>query len=148
MSYQKFLDAFYDLATEEPEVLQAVYEKVADQCREALLLQFGHKRLVFTANPDDDTLDVRLEEAPSPDTAGWTRVDCEKPWHELVVGGSNFGWGWVTINQQGYCDGVLLSFDGLTPTLLLSVGASSISVSKIVPEQRAAPVISRTQPGR
>jgi hypothetical protein len=50
-------------------------------------------------------------------------------WKELL--GKECGWTWVAINQQGYCDGVMLSFDGIVPTVLLHVIASSIEVFSI-----------------
>jgi len=43
----------------------------------------------------------------------------------------SFGWGWLTINQQGYIDGDMLSFAGITPRLLITVVASSLKVSGI-----------------
>jgi hypothetical protein len=43
-----------------------------------------------------------------------------------------FGWGWITMNQQGYCDGLLLSFGKVIfPQLVLNVMASAIEVGKI-----------------
>jgi hypothetical protein len=126
---QEILELFYTFAAKEPEALQGVYEKVVDTCRESLVLQFTNQSLFVTADPDDDTIRVHYEDNPSLDAGVWTRLDSGEPWHALL--GSTFGWGWVAINQQGYCDGVLLSFDGIVPTLLLSVIASSITVSRI-----------------
>ncbi len=134
MNYQESLDAFHSLDAEEPQVLQAVYERVVDACREALRLQFPRKSLLLTADADDDTLSVRVEETQSFDLAGWTRVDSQEPWLGFV--GSSFGWGWITVNQQGYADGALLSFDGINPTVLLHVSASSIRVSSILAERK------------
>jgi hypothetical protein len=51
------------------------------------------------------------------------------PWKKLL--GKEIGWTWVAINQQGYCDSIMLSFDGIIPTVLLHVIASSIEVFSI-----------------
>jgi hypothetical protein len=131
-SYQDYLDSFYALASAEPERLVAVYQKITDKCREELALEFTTKTLFFTANPDDDTISVRSEDASSVNTSAWTRLEAKKPWKSLL--GAEFGWGWVTINQQGYCDGVLVSFDGLLPTIMLCVTGSSITVHRVVEE--------------
>jgi hypothetical protein len=37
----------------------------------------------------------------------------------------------VIVNQQGYCDGAMLSFDGIRPGVLLTVVASALKVSAI-----------------
>jgi hypothetical protein len=50
-------------------------------------------------------------------------------WREFV--GQPFGWGWAVMNQQGYSDGVLLSFGGVTPQVLLEVIASSLKTHRI-----------------
>jgi len=131
-SYQDYLDSFYILASAEPETLGGVYEKITDKCRETLALAFTTKTLLFTANPEDDSISVRSEDTPFLSTSSWARIDGKKPWKSLL--GAEFGWGWVTINQQGYCDGVLLSFNGLSPTILLCVMGSSITVHQIVEE--------------
>lgn len=51
------------------------------------------------------------------------------PWKKLL--GKECGWTWVATNQQGYCDSVMLSFDGIVPTVLIHVIASSIEVFSI-----------------
>src|SRR5438045_8387082 len=97
-SYQHYLDSFYALASAEPEIRTTVGEKMADKCREALALEFTTKRLVFTANPDDDTISVRCEGMPSPNSSTWQRRNAKEPWKSRI--GAVFGWGWITINQQ------------------------------------------------
>ena len=134
-SCQDYLDSFYTLAAAEPEILGAVYEKVTDNCREALTLEFTTRNLLFTANPDDDTIHVRSEDTSSSNTSEWTRRDAKEPWKSLI--GTAFGWGWITINQQGYCDGVLLSFDGVLPTIMLCVIGSGITVRRLVEEEES-----------
>lgn len=129
-SRQEYLDCFYALATSKPEKLSVVRERVVDKCREALSLEFTTKRLVFTANPDADTIDVRCEDIQSSNSSAWKRANAREPWKSLI--GSAFRWGWITVNQQRYCDGVILSFDDLLPTIMLYVIGSSITVRRLV----------------
>ena len=129
-SYQEYLDCFYALTTSKPETLSVVREKIADRCREALSLEFTTKRLLFTANPDDDTIDVRCEDIPSANSSAWKPLSAKEPWKSLI--GSAFGWGWIAVNQQGYCDGIILSFDDILPTIMLYVLGSSITVRRLV----------------
>jgi hypothetical protein len=51
------------------------------------------------------------------------------PWKRLIS--KECGWTWMAINQQGYCDSAMLSFDGIVPTVLLHVIASSIELFTI-----------------
>ena len=140
MNYQEYVDLFYALSSAEPESLQAVYEKVTDESRETLVLQFTTKSLLFCANPDDDTISVCCGDSAVLNTPAWTRVDAKKPWKSLI--GSVFGWGWITINQQGYCDGVLLSFNGVLPTIMLCVIASAITIHRLIDEEKGASALS------
>jgi hypothetical protein len=130
---QKNLDAFYSLSSGTAELLRDVYERETDQCLDGLILVFTTKVLVFEANEDDDTLSVYSKSAAAFDSRGLSRKTDSRIWQPLV--GKAFGWGWVTVNQQGYCDGALLSFNGLTPTVLLEVTASSITINGVVPFQ-------------
>src|SRR5207245_1950080 len=98
--------------------------------------QLHTKCLRFTASPDDDTITVRCEDNSSLDTLGWTCLDWKEIWQSLIA--TTFGWGWVTINQQGYCDGVLLSFNGMQPTIMLGVAGSSITINRIIAEDDTA----------
>jgi Family of unknown function (DUF6334) len=133
---QALLDAFHAFAPEKPEVLRAVYRVAGEgEENETLALDFTTKRLVFTADPDDDTIRLGCEPLPAGGSDAAQRIDGAAPWNSLL--GREFGWGWVTINQQGYCDGVLLSFDGIVPTLLLTVAASALSVAQITPVEEA-----------
>jgi len=136
ISFQDCLDCFHALLSAEPATLQGVYERVRDERREELVLRFNTKCLRFTANLDDNTMMVRCEDASSLDTLEWTCLDCKEPWQSLIA--SSFGGGWVTINQQGSCDGVLLSFNGMQPTIMLGVVGSSLTINRIIDEHDAA----------
>ena len=82
-----------------------------------------------TAEPDDETVIVS---AGSFDPEGG--IDLSESWRDLI--GAEFWWGWIAVNQQGYSDGVLLSFNGIDPQVLLNVIASSIVVRRIPPGPR------------
>jgi hypothetical protein len=63
------------------------------------------------------------------DTGRKALAAASAPWRRLL--GKELGWTWVATNQQGYCDSVMLSFEGIIPTILLHVIASSIEVFTI-----------------
>jgi hypothetical protein len=62
-------------------------------------------------------------------TATGRRALAAALWKSLL--GKECGWTWVAVNQQGFCDSVMLSFDGVVPTVLLHVIASSIEILSI-----------------
>jgi hypothetical protein len=119
------LDGFAALNASEPEVLASVHEQWLDGCRTAILLTFSTKQMMLQANADDDTLSIMTLPVDEP-VREWRRVDAQSPWDRWV--GETFGWGWLTINQQGYCDGALLSFGGIEPSMLVNVVASSLNI--------------------
>jgi hypothetical protein len=126
---QTALDAFQELATSDALALLSVHERIVDGCRELIVLKFRDVMLSLGADADTDTIEVRCQDSDSLDLSGLDRVDAQQPWAEVI--GKDFGWGWVTVNQQGYQDGVLLSFGGLDPSVLLSVTASAIGIYSI-----------------
>lgn len=122
------LDVFHAFGASEPQHLEEVYERLEDGCKITLILKFQEKCLIFSAEPDDDTISV--EDSNSIDVSVYRRIDSSELWRPLI--GKQFGWGWITVNQQGYCDGVMLSFEGIRPRILLSVAASSLHTFQIV----------------
>src|SRR5262245_36004264 len=114
---RKNLDAFYSLSLNTAEILREVYEGETDQCRDRLILLFTTKLLVFQANEDDDTISISAKSVAGFDPHGLSPKGRSPIWRPFI--GKPFGWGWVTINQQGYCDGALLSFGGLDPSVFL-----------------------------
>lgn len=62
-------------------------------------------------------------------TAAGRRALGSAAWSKLI--GKKCEWSWVACNQQGYRDSVMLAFDGIVPTVLLCVMASSIEVYSI-----------------
>lgn len=114
-----------------PYRLGGVFELVVDGCRDELVLAFDHATLVFRADPDTDALDVRYLEAdfhPLPEHRSLTSTAFDQFF------GAELGWSWLAINQQGYCDTALLSFNGIIPNVMAHVIASSIAVFGIGPE--------------
>ena len=134
VSCQSSLDAFHELTSKEEQKLESVSQRFEDGCRDLIVLRFAAGALVFLADADTDTIEVRYQESGSFDFPGLRRVDDASPWLSLV--GRTFGWGSVTINQQGYQDGVLLSFGGLEPSVALTVAASSLKVFEMTESTR------------
>ena len=108
-------------------LLISVSEKSSEGRREEMVLDFGETCLMITANEEEDSLEVRA--AQLPDTAGFVNVSESEPWARFV--GKRFGWGWLTINQLGAWDGLVLGFEAAAPQIMLHVIDSSIRVSVI-----------------
>ncbi len=98
---------------------------------EQILLAFGTEGLIFSCNGDTDTVAVRFGPLGSVDDA--EDLTADGAWSRFI--GKEFFWGWLMLNQQGYADGVLLSFDGVVPEIGLNVVASEFEVLEI--RQRA-----------
>jgi hypothetical protein len=85
--------------------------------------------MTITAEAEDDSINVLINRTPS-DGAGGHDASESPPWREFI--GQEFGWTWIVVNQQGYCDGVMLNFGkDIFPQLLLNVIASSITIGLI-----------------
>ena len=112
--------------------LYSIRQVSVDGCLEQVIFEFEPASLIVIADKTDDSVCVEIAKRLDADSRlnGVDSSDAE-PWKSFV--GNAFGWGWLTVNQQGYCDGLLLSFGGITPQLLLNIVASSIKVSKITP---------------
>jgi hypothetical protein len=107
--------------------LRAVWQMEDNACLARIIFDFGLLSLIVSATPDDDSVD--FEVAASSDKTGGVDASQLSPWKDFI--GVPFGWGWVTVNQQGYCDGLLLSFGGVVPQVILSIVASSVKVGRI-----------------
>jgi Family of unknown function (DUF6334) len=107
--------------------LISVSEKSSEGRPEEMVLDFGETCLIITANEEEDSLEVRA--AQRPDTAGFVNVSESEPWTRFV--GKRFGWGWLTINQLGAWDGLMLGFEAAAPQIMLHVTDSSIRVGVI-----------------
>jgi hypothetical protein len=120
------LSAFHSI---DDRPLKGVWKIYTDGSLDKLVLEFDTVSLIVVADGNDDSIDITA--TGTPDLRNTDGVDGShlEPWKNFI--GRPFGWGWITINQQGYCDGLLLSFGGIVPQLFLNVIASSIKVSTI-----------------
>ena len=89
--------------------LISVGEKSSEGRLEEMVLDFGETSLIITANEEEDSLEVRA--AQRPDTADFVDVSGAEPWNKFV--GKKFGRGWLTVNQLGAWDGLVLGSEAL-----------------------------------
>ena len=111
--------------------LRVVWRVYTEECLDKVILGFDQDSLVIEAEPYDDTIMFRVVINKVLNTNGWLDATHSEFWRDFI--GKPFGWGWITINQQDAIDGVLLSFGGITPQLMLNVIASSIQERVISP---------------
>lgn len=98
---------------------------------EELLLAFGGEGLVFRCNEDSDTLALSFESLPA--LADADDLTAHPAWSRFI--GKELSTGWLMVNQQGYTDGALLSFDGVVPEVGVNVVAAAFEVLEV--RQRA-----------
>jgi len=113
------------------QVLKSVFEKKEYGDIVKIIFDFEEVSLIVSENGDDDTIDfevVKIGDRSIDDT--YTDASKRNPWYQFI--GRHFCWGWVALNQQGYLDSILLSFDLITPALILNVVERSIKVGIIV----------------
>ena len=95
-----------------------------------LIFDFGYATLVVMAEQDDSVVYKIFSSAADSASVGGIDVSSEEPWGHFL--GRTFGWGWVTVNQQGYSDGVMLSFEEVVfPEVVVNVIASSLTVGRV-----------------
>lgn len=104
--------------------LREVWRVYTEESLDKIVLGFDQDSLVIEAEPYDDTIVFHLISNNDRHTVGWIDASHSEPWSGFI--GEPFGWGWITINQQDALDGILLSFGGITPQVMLNVMASSI----------------------
>lgn len=110
--------------------LRSVWRVYNENNLDKIVLGFDQNTLVVEANAYDDTIAFRIVRTTELNTEGWVDTEHSEPWNRFI--GGVFVWGWITINQQDALDGILLSFDGITPQVMLCVMASSIKESLII----------------
>lgn len=118
----------------EPYCLHDVHEKIVEACRDEIVLDFGDSYLSFVVEPEFDTIACQFQNKPFRSTRGFRRVGSESPWVRFLD--KEGGWTWLAVNQQGYWDTVLISFDSVVPNVLLNVMASSLFVFDINPIEK------------
>jgi Family of unknown function (DUF6334) len=111
---------------EAPYVLQDVFEKFVDGCRDELILDLGDCFHRFRVDIDTDEIGGEFHAAPFLAKKGFRSIRGTAPWKKYIK--KECGWTWLARNQQGYLDTILLSFDVVIPNLLLYGLASSIEV--------------------
>jgi hypothetical protein len=109
--------------------LQAVWQIHTEGSLDKLVFDFGSNALIVSADESDDSIELSVSAVADSHEAGSVNVSHREPWSGFI--GTSFGWGWLTVNQQGYCDGLLLSFGGIVPQIVLNVIASTIKVGTI-----------------
>jgi hypothetical protein len=105
------------------QLLTFVSEVYEDSCLTRIVFAFERNTLTVAANAEDDNVALSVTN-PSGRLPPHDASDRE-PWVSIIR--ELFRWGWRTLNQQGYCDGVLLSFRRIIPRFVLTVEASSLS---------------------
>jgi hypothetical protein len=116
---------------ETPYILKDVLEKVVYDCRDQLILNLGDCYLQFGVDIDTDTITSQFQDKPFRVKRGYASIQDAMPWKQFV--GKECGWTWFGWNKQGYLDTVLISFDGIEPSVLLQTIASSIKIFVISP---------------
>ena len=124
-NYDLFTSEFLPFSEKE---FRSVWYVWVEGCLGKIILSFENESLAIKAEIDDDTISLsRIPNSAIDQETNAIRV--EGVWSKYF--GQKFGWGWITINQQNYLDGVMLSFTNIDPDILLNVAASSINVFEI-----------------
>lgn len=121
---------------DEPYCLHDVYEKIDLCCRDEVVLDLGDSCLRFRVNPDTDEIVSRFQHKPFVARNGFERIGSSSLWSRFL--NKTCGWTWLAVNQQGYWDTVLISFDGIVPNVLLNAMASSLYIFDIGPMEKQA----------
>jgi hypothetical protein len=124
--YQSGLLEFHKIAGHS---LRRVWRCYVEKCLDRIVLEFDRESLVLQAEPEDDTMVFSVTANDDRGTADWLDASDDALWRGFI--GQAFGWGWITINQQDALDGVLLSFNGIRPRIILNVVASSIEEGRL-----------------
>jgi hypothetical protein len=111
-----------------PSIGEAPLERV-QYVHVRIIFRFGPTSFVVLADEDDDSVVLWMANTHTLNMTQETDVSHLKVWEPFI--GKPFGWGYIVLNQQGYCDGLLLSFGDIRPQILLQVLASLIVVSTI-----------------
>jgi hypothetical protein len=120
------LSAFHALADKSLKAVRKIHE---EESLSKVILDFGSIAL-FVIAEEDDSIDFRIAATTDYEKTIGIDASSEEPWRQII--GKTFGWGWIAINQQGYSDGVLLSFkEVIFPEIVLTVVASALKVGRV-----------------
>ena len=108
--------------------LQNVWETSVDDELESIQLEFEPGFLNIDVDTEDDTLRLCVTRERRSNSRCTSHLS---PWKQQI--GKPFGWGWIGVNQQGYLDGVSLSFGSVTPQFSITAIASTLRLSKNQP---------------
>lgn len=111
------------------QLLRDVWQQTDDGSVSQIILDFGDDVLVLYVDADTDTIEADVRKAVKVDRSGALSVGANEPWRDYAA--LPFGWAWVTINSQGYMDGVMMSFGGIVPAIAVNVAASSINIYRM-----------------
>ncbi len=109
--------------------LQAVRYFTIEGSLDRIVLDFGPHSIVIAADFKDDSLGFTIVDPQTNDDPKGVDVTNSQPWASLL--GKPFVWAWMAVDQRGYIDGLLISFSGMIPQVLLTVVASSIKVASV-----------------
>jgi hypothetical protein len=124
-----------------PFVLRRVLQAVCEGCLSDVLFDFGDGFLWVHVNEDDDTLTARfLDPAACADAVFENGTEWSDFGELREYVGKSCGLTWQAVNSQGYCDSILIAFDGVIPDVMLHALASSILLFRLqeVPTQSPA----------
>ncbi len=105
--------------------LKGVWETSIDDDLESIQLEFEPGYLNIDVDRTDDTLNIGISRERRQDS------ECAShraPWKQQI--GKSFGWGWIGVNQQGFLDGVSLSFGSVVPQFSITAIASSLRLTR------------------
>ena len=115
-----------------PFVVKHVWQRVIDDCRSDVLLDFGDGFLQIHIDENDDSLSAQyMDSATFADNlfesgSTWSGFPECREWL-----GNSCVLTWQAVNSQGYCDSFLVAFDGIVPQMMLHGVASSIELFRI-----------------
>ena len=114
---------------EAPYLLHAVHELLSNGCRTEIVLDWSDSHLFVRVDADSDTLHADFHDYPFVPSEAFGNLGACSPWDGQL--GKECDWTWVAVNQQGYCDLLVFSFDVMVPNIMLHALASSIEVFEV-----------------
>jgi Family of unknown function (DUF6334) len=82
--------------------LREVWNMFAEGSLDKIVFEFDSNSLIVAVDPSDDSIDLANSAAADLMCPELISASHSPPWNSVI--GTNFGWGWITVNQQGYCD--------------------------------------------